>query len=372
MNRRWFLTGLAACRARLPFDPAAVSCDPGVPGGRLIERIPFEDEPLDRPLEQTTGVGLDARRIVDLTTLEPDRLVLPAERFYVRTAEPLDPPDGSVRLVGAVERERVVAFADLLAAVEPVGVAQWECSGNGDGASFGLMSAGTFDGVPLAWLLDRVVPTADAALVQVTGRDTHPPPPTDFSTPGASWVFPPDALAGAYLLTHQDGLPLLPDHGAPLRLWVPGWYGCANVKWVDELAWVTADAEATSQMQEFAARTHQDGVPERARDYAPAEAECSAVAVRVERWEVGGEEVLRVVGLVWGGRAAPAALHLWMDDVDLGPVAMCAPREVVTWGLWHAFLPRGAAGAVTLWLTAVGVPARRLDARYYDRTVVLG
>jgi sulfane dehydrogenase subunit SoxC len=35
----------------------------------------------------------------------------------------------------------------------------------------------------------------------------------------------------------MNGQPLLPQHGAPLRLLVPGWYGMTNVKW---LARVTA------------------------------------------------------------------------------------------------------------------------------------
>ena len=95
------------------------------------------------------------------------------------------------------------------------------------------------------------------------------------------------------------------------------------------------------------------------------------MAVRVEEWTVDGEAVFRVIGVVWGGRAPPTELHLWMDDEDLGPVEMCAERDVATWGLWQATLPTGARGAVTLRLTAVGVPARRLDDRYYDRVVDL-
>ena len=34
------------------------------------------------------------------------------------------------------------------------------------------------------------------------------------------------------LVYEMNGQPLLPQHGAPLRLLVPGWYGMANVKWL--------------------------------------------------------------------------------------------------------------------------------------------
>ena len=37
----------------------------------------------------------------------------------------------------------------------------------------------------------------------------------------------------------------------------PGWCGCACIKWVDRIERVADDAPATSQMLEFAARTHQ-------------------------------------------------------------------------------------------------------------------
>jgi DMSO/TMAO reductase YedYZ molybdopterin-dependent catalytic subunit len=33
----------------------------------------------------------------------------------------------------------------------------------------------------------------------------------------------------------MNGVPLEPNHGAPVRLIVPGWYGVANVKWMDHI-----------------------------------------------------------------------------------------------------------------------------------------
>jgi len=37
------------------------------------------------------------------------------------------------------------------------------------------------------------------------------------------------------LAYEMNGAPLLPQHGSPLRLIVPGWYGMTNVKWVDSI-----------------------------------------------------------------------------------------------------------------------------------------
>ena len=64
----------------------------------------------------------------------------------------------------------------------------------------------------------------------------------------------------AFLATGMNGAPLGPDHGFPLRLVVPGWYGCTAIKWVNEIALLDDTAPATDQMREYAGRTHQDPV----------------------------------------------------------------------------------------------------------------
>ena len=37
------------------------------------------------------------------------------------------------------------------------------------------------------------------------------------------------------LVWAMNGAPLLPQHGFPLRLIVPGWYGMASVKWLNRI-----------------------------------------------------------------------------------------------------------------------------------------
>lgn len=49
-----------------------------------------------------------------------------------------------------------------------------------------------------------------------------------------------DAMREEVLLAYQmNGQPLQPQHGYPLRLLVPGWYGMASVKWLDRIEAVT-------------------------------------------------------------------------------------------------------------------------------------
>jgi DMSO/TMAO reductase YedYZ molybdopterin-dependent catalytic subunit len=44
-----------------------------------------------------------------------------------------------------------------------------------------------------------------------------------------------DDVLQVILAYEMNGQPLLPQHGAPLRLIVPGWYGMTNVKWLDSI-----------------------------------------------------------------------------------------------------------------------------------------
>ena len=43
------------------------------------------------------------------------------------------------------------------------------------------------------------------------------------------------ALDDALLAWGINGAPLLPDHGYPLRLVLPGWVGIASIKWLGSL-----------------------------------------------------------------------------------------------------------------------------------------
>ncbi len=43
------------------------------------------------------------------------------------------------------------------------------------------------------------------------------------------------ALDDVLVVHSMNGRPLPPDHGAPVRVVVPGWVGVANIKWVGSI-----------------------------------------------------------------------------------------------------------------------------------------
>jgi hypothetical protein len=194
------------------------------------------------------------------------------------------------------------------------------------------------------------------------------------SVPGASWIFKLDKLksSGAFLATEMNGEPLTKDHGAPVRFMIPGWYGCSCIKWVTDIQFVSDDAPATSQMREYAARTHQTGVPELARDYRPAAIQHAAIPIRVERWLVNEVIKYRIVGIHWGGSEAIRTLEIRFNpEEEYVQVDRFTPSPQDSWSFWmHAWSPRGTGTyLIRLRVPNLAVPTKRMDAGYYLRSV---
>ena len=354
------------------------------------------------PFGRLLGDGLDARLFTDLSALGAESTIEPtskstiestirnprsamltaADRFFVRTASPRAlPPSESwaVRIEGLVREPVTLSLRDLEPLVSSTGRVLIECSGNADQSNYGLISTADWDGVPVTAVVARLQPPAARYRILIAGRDD--PGPSRTSVPGASWIFSPDDLHRAVFATRMNGAPLPRDHGFPVRLIVPGWYGCSCIKWVDRIALVPDDATATTQMQEFAMRTHQDiarlrlSEPPLARDFIPAVIDTAAMPVRVEQWLAGGRIEYRITGIIWGGTTPTSALSIrfkanqpWVK-VDTCP----APASTLTWSLWsHTWRPNAPGRyQIVLRVDDPAIRTRRLDIFFYVREVVV-
>lgn len=325
---------------------------------------------------QAFGTELDCRLYTDLSKLTPKNAVTPTADFYVRTgaSQLLGEANlSSIKVGGLVRRSMDLNVGDLLKQAKPMGLHVMECAGNDRAVHFGLLSLAEWAGVPLAPIVESAGPTQNASRVLVSGFDKYANA-SRTSIPGASWIFSVDELksAGAFLATGMNREPLASDHGAPIRLVVPGWYGCACIKWVNEVSVVANDAAATSQMQEYASRTMQAGVPQLARDYQPAIIDPAAMPIRIEKWVVDGKIVYRVVGIAWGGRRPPEALEIRFNpEEDYVPVASFQPDSAGSWSFWtHVWRPRQTGSyMIRLRVKASGERTRRMDIGYYLRIV---
>jgi DMSO/TMAO reductase YedYZ molybdopterin-dependent catalytic subunit len=359
-------------------------------GEKVLGTLPLVGEgPF--PVDSTIGAGLGRRRALDLSTLSREALVTPRDKFFIRTGcpDPFPPTTTwKVRGHGLVAKPAEIELEELKREATAQGAHLLECAGNSRGAHFGFMSVARWTGVPLEQVLERIAPLPKATRVLVSGLDEHSIADAG-SVPGASWIFSLDQVreAGAFLATEMNGAPLGPDHGYPLRLVVPGWYGCTAIKWVNEIALVDDEAPATDQMREYAGRTHQESAgprddsliragrrpegPPLARDFLPATIDPAALPVRIEKLASGdGKISYRIVGILWGGRTPARALrirlHPQRNEVPVGKIES-APGS--PWTLWSHTFPPPAPGTYRIELS-VGDPAvrtRRLDMGFYAR-----
>jgi DMSO/TMAO reductase YedYZ molybdopterin-dependent catalytic subunit len=246
-----------------------------------------------------------------------------------------------------------------------------ECAGNSDPTNFGLMSVAAWTGFSMPAVIEQLGVERSGWRVRVSGED--PAGRSVTSVPGASWIFSREQLERAVLAVQMNDAPLPIDHGGSARLVVPGWYGCACIKWVNRIELVADDAPATSQMREFAARTHQEPGATLARDFAPAVIDTAAMPVRVEKWSVGGRVEYRIAGIIWGGSKPTNALSIrfksgqpWVrvDDCPL-------PASTLTWSIWsHTWRPDGPGRyQIVLCVDDPTIRTRRLDIFFYVREI---
>ena len=345
------------------------------PSGKMVGVLEFSGEPRV-PLGEAFGVELDGRLYADLSGLSAEHPVTANGQFYIRTrASKLlnSTKPWEIQLGGLIESPFAITMPDLKKISSPMGLHLMECAGNVRNVHFGMISVASWKGALLADVLARAKAKPVAKRVLISGFDTYAAKSAS-SIPGASWVFTADELkkAGAFLATEMNGSPLTSDHGAPVRLVVPGWYGCTCIKWVNAINFVDDAAAATSQMQEYAARTMQNGVPLAAREYKPASIEQAAMPIRIEKWVVGDKLSYRVVGIAWGGSAPVKNLQIRFNPEE-EYVAVDDFQQAANdpWSFWtHSWTPKQPGTyMIRLHVADPGVVARRLEAGYYMRTV---
>jgi DMSO/TMAO reductase YedYZ molybdopterin-dependent catalytic subunit len=374
--RQWLLCGSAWICGFNQFRLDARG-DASLLDGSLLGAVPFSEEG-HPPMGELIGTELDGRLFTDLSTLTPENPVTTTDNFFIRTraSKLLDASNPwTIDVAGLIEEPIAISAEVLAKKARPMGTHLMECSGNTRSAHFGMMSVATWDGVPLQEILETAKPKLSGVRVLVSGFDRYQEESMT-SEPGASWIFRPEQLSSshAFLATKMNGLPLRADHGAPVRLVVPGWYGCVCVKWVNQIEFVSDDAPATSQMREYAGRTMQTGVPSLARDYQPAIVDIAAMPTRIEKWLVGGKIRYRVTGIQWGGSAPSRGLEIRFDPrEEFVPVENIPSSAGNSWRFWtHAWSPsRAGKFTIRLRLHAANVAARRLNSGYYDRSVDL-
>jgi sulfane dehydrogenase subunit SoxC len=219
----------------VPVDPTKV---PGGPTSARGERSPFET-PSRAPTGEITGNSL--------TPLEKlTGQITPSDLHFERHhagIPVIDPSTHALLIHGLVDRPMRLSMDDIRRFPQVTRVHFVECAGNGRAAFrapkpdltpqkvSGMISNTEWTGVPLATVFREVGVKPEAAWFLAEGGDACL---MTRSVPMEK------ALDDALLVWAQNGEPLRPAQGYPLRLLLPGWEGNINVKWLRRLELGTA------------------------------------------------------------------------------------------------------------------------------------
>ncbi len=299
-------------------------------GERLVE---FTDEASQafnwRPIEPNTTHWQDTRQI--------DNHITDNDDFYLvqHYGQPeVDNDSWRLRVTGMVDNEIELSLSDLMgrnAFEQQVG---FECGGNSDRLLHGLIGNASWRGAALRELLNEagiqegakevVFFGADVGNEEIRGREVEKAFARSLSLE--------DAMRTENMLAYQmNGEPLPHYHGKPVRLLVPGWYGVANVKWLNQI-----HVQDTRYMGRFMGRDYVTlkrvtvGGTERWVENSVTTMNLKSAIVRV----VQSGSNYQVQGFVLNDGTALASVEVKVDD---GPWrrAELSPRNTqYSWKLW--------------------------------------
>jgi DMSO/TMAO reductase YedYZ molybdopterin-dependent catalytic subunit len=292
--------------------------------------LPWLDQPPPNAAPDLIGTQLQWEALDSWRT--------PTDQFFTvhHYAEPtITEQDWRLEISGLVQQPMTLTLSDLKARPRQELDFTIECSGN-TGLPFftGGIGNAHWAGTPLAALLQEAGVQDRGIEVVFWGTDTGSETVRDIPIIEnfARSMALKDALDPQILLCYEmNGAPLPPQHGFPLRLLAPGWYGIANTKWLQRI-----EVRDTHYMGRFMA---QDYVTIREEQHNGAtvwtftsvgRARLKSAPAKVTR--TAG--TYRIVGAAWG--APIAQVEVQIDD---GPWTTATLTEGdgsgVTWTFWE-------------------------------------
>lgn len=247
--------------------------------------------------------------------------VTPVESFFVRShfdVPQIDAASWRLTIDGHVERPQSFSLPELQALPSKSVTLTLECAGNGrktlkprpEGVAWGFGAAATaeFTGVPLKLLLDKAAP--GRALEVVFHAADRGPVNGDSIQFARSLPLAVARLPDTLVAWAMNGKPLPPEHGAPARLVVPGWYGMASVKWLTRITLIKESFAGHFQRSDYIYQRESgtpDGMP------------VTMVRVRsVFAFPSDGDMLplgpLEIYGSAWSGAGPVTRVELSTDD----------------------------------------------------------
>lgn len=144
-----------------------------------------------------------------------------------------------LEIAGLVRKPRILTLDEIKRRKRRTVTATLECGGNGASAGFmGAIGNVKWTGTPLWDLLEECSPLKRGIEVVFFGADerTETIRKKDYPQNFARSLHINDTRRDDILLCYEfNGEPLTKEHGFPLRLVVPGWFGISWIKWLNRI-----------------------------------------------------------------------------------------------------------------------------------------
>ena len=316
------LSAVAGCREAVPpSTPESESAEQPAP----VEApaLPDNKDPANFIKHGDNPLTLETRREKLGTSVLTATSVL-----FVRQNLPLPPPefvadrDGWTARIEGVKRAgeiRVDALKRLgLTTIATV----LQCSGNGrkyykhgpSGSGWGVGAAGCvmWSGVPLRNVVEHLGGVSKGMRYMTTTGGEPLPSGLDRNQVIVERSIPIDkALDDCLLAWEMNGEPIPRSHGGPLRLIVPGYFGCNQIKFVKRLAFTAEQGPAKIQQTGYRMRA----IGEKGSPDQPAMWEMpvkSFITLPTDQTPVGAGK-FRVTGVAFGGTRPVAKVEVSTD-----------------------------------------------------------
>ncbi|MEJ2549832.1 MAG: molybdopterin-dependent oxidoreductase [Anaerolineales bacterium] len=177
-----------------------------------------------------------------------------------------------------------------------------------------LVSTTRWTGVSLQRILDEVEPLVSARHLNIESADGF------YESVPLDLIRSDERIMLTYL---WDGKPLLPEHGYPLRIYIPDRYGMKQPKWITNF-----DLSAVDQPGYWVER----GWDRIAQMKATSVIDVVGVDEVIQR---GGQDYIPVGGIARAGARGISKVEVQVDDGDWQEAQLRTPLSELTWVLWR-------------------------------------
>ncbi|GIV81460.1 MAG: hypothetical protein KatS3mg051_0814 [Anaerolineae bacterium] len=235
-------------------------------------------------------------------------------------AQDLDAATWRLRISGLVERPQELTLDEIVSDFSRINrYVTLSCISNPLGGD--LIGTTRWTGAPLAEVLERAGVQPEATHLRISSADGF------YETVALDLVRDDPRL----MLTYAwDGIPLLHEHGYPLRLYIPDRYGMKQPKWITEIEAIAGDEDGYWVVR---------GWDKEARVRATAVIDVVADDLS---YTSEGATLVPIGGIAYAGARGISAVEVRVDDGPWQPAQLRQPLSDTTWVLWRYEWPFAA------------------------------